>query len=59
MKKQKFYVVTVIRNKIGIDKYYREDEASALSLLKANEDLFPKAKFEFGEEEIIVEDKKN
>lgn len=58
MKKTKFYVVTVIRNKIGIDKYYRKDEAVALSLLKANEDLFPKAKFEFREEELEVTNEK-
>lgn len=57
MKKQKFYVV-VMRRPIGIDKYYRKNEQDATSVLRMLEDLYPKAKFEYFEEEIEVTNEK-
>jgi len=51
MKTKKMYVVTVERS-VGIDKYYRKTEEKAISLYRANQDLFPDAKIQLTEEEV-------
>lgn len=57
MKKTKFYVVTIIRNKRSIDKYYRADFDNADCIEKNAKFMWPEAKVVTTEEEVDIDDK--